>query len=365
MFKFIANTYINSADQFKVLKNGKKPTPESIGVRVKRVADFKTDNIKAVYIRAAKAAAPFSLTADLSGLADGIYRIELYIRLSNGSANSYYSNDFVFKGKPFIVEFEVASGIVKNSGVTETGKIAEGVAALAKKYYAMQYEVDLLDVTGSTTDSTSTLTIAGTDEYQMLTKAELQKYDDACEDPCGTPGFALVTDLLTVADAYTPNEEGFGTYRQAQKDLRLPTAANTRWTKIVPDDYPIPGAYYDQVIIYYCVNRGIMGGDAVGEITTSLTEHVFYIKSDDTHLDGAHYGSLTTTFAGVPGEDTATGATGVVPVEALENLKSDGTIKPGASAIDATTVDIPTEVPVTPVQANANANTDALPEDGD
>lgn len=360
MFKFIANTYINSADQFKVLKNGKS-IPEPIGVRVKRVADFKTDNIKAVYIRAAKAASPFSLEADLSGLADGIYRIELYVRLSNGSANSYYSNDFVFKGKPFIVEFEVVSGKVKNSGITDANKIAEGVAVLAKKYYAMQYEVDLLDVTGNG----NTLTIAGTDEYQMLTKAELQKYDDACEDPCGTPGFALITDLLTVTDKYTPNDEGFGTYRQAQKDLRLPTAANTRWTKIVPDDYPIPGAYYDQVIIYYCVNRGIMGGDAVGEITTSLTEHVFYIKSDDTNLDGAHYGSLTTTFAGTPGEATATGATGVVPVEALENLQSDGTIKPGASAIDATTVDIPTEVPVTPVAANANANTDALPEDGD
>lgn len=352
MFKFISNTYINSADQFRALTNIAK---DPIGIRVKRVADFKTDNIKAVYRRAAKVASPFELAADFEGLTDGIYRIELYVRLSNGSANSYYSNDFVFKGKPFIVEFEVADGKVKNSGITAANKIAEGVAVLAKKYYAMQYEVDLLDVTGDG----NTLTIAGTDEYQMLTKAELQKYDDACEDPCGTPGFALVTDLLTVADAYTPNDEGFGTYRQAQKDLRLPTAANTRWTKIVPDDYPIPGAYYDQVIIYYCVNRGIMGGDAVGEITTSLTEHVFYIKSDVATPTGgttdAAYGSLSKAF---------TTATGVTPVEALENLDS-GAIKSGASAIDATTVDIPTEVPVTPVAANANADTDAIPEDGD
>lgn len=356
MFKFIANTYINSADQFKQLKAGET----ELGVRVKKVADFKYDNVKAVYSRIAKAAAPFELTADLSGLADGIYRIELYVRLSNGSANSYYSNDFVFKGKPFIVEFEVVSGKVKNSGITAANKIAEGVAVLAKKYYAMQYEVDLLDVTGSG----NTLTIKGTDEYQILTKAELQKYDDACGDECATPVFALVTDLLTVTDAYTPNEEGFGTYRQAQKDLRLPTAANTRWTKIVPDDYPIPGALYDQVIIYYCVNRGIMGGDAVGEITTSLTEHVFYIKSDKTGTEetpalGTLAAAFTALFAG-----KGSGTTKIAVVSALENLE-DGAIKEGASAIDATTVDIPTEIPVTPVQADANADTDALPEDGD
>jgi len=339
MFKFIANTYINSADQFKQLKAGET----ELGVRVKKVADFKYDNVKAVYSRIAKAAAPFKLTADLAGSITeaGVYRLELYVRLANGSANSYYSNDFVFKGKPFYVEFEV-KGTAQN--LTVNGKpIAEGIQEIAKKYITMVYENELLEVTGTGTK----LTIAGTDEYQMLTTANLQKYTDACGDDCAVSGFETVADLLTTG-TYVANEEGFGTYRQAQKDLRLPTAANTRWTKIVPDDYPIPGALYDQVIIYYCVNRGIMGGDAVGEITTSLTEHVFYIKSnkngaEETPALGDLATAFTALFAG-----KGSGTTKIAVVSALENLE-DGAIKEGASAIDATTVDIPTEVPVTPV----------------
>jgi hypothetical protein len=50
------------------------------------------------------------------------------------------------------------------------------------------------------------------------------------------------------------------------KDLRLPTAANTRWTAIAKDDMPVFGGHYNEYVIKMCVNRGIMGGDAVGEV---------------------------------------------------------------------------------------------------
>jgi hypothetical protein len=73
--------------------------------------------------------------------------------------------------------------------------------------------------------------------------------------------------------------EGFGTFRQITKDLRLPTAANTRWNRIALDETPMPHGKYTEYIIKYCVNRGIMGSDAVGEVTKSLTNHVFYVES--------------------------------------------------------------------------------------
>ena len=72
--------------------------------------------------------------------------------------------------------------------------------------------------------------------------------------------------------------EGFGTYQWILKNLRLPTAARTSWTAINADEAPIIGAKYNEYIIRYCVNRGIMGGDAVGEVTKSLTTHVFYVN---------------------------------------------------------------------------------------
>jgi 2-hydroxy-3-keto-5-methylthiopentenyl-1-phosphate phosphatase len=64
------------------------------------------------------------------------------------------------------------------------------------------------------------------------------------------------------------------------KDYRLPTAANTRWTKIIQDETPVVGAKYNQYTIVQCVNRGIMGGDAVGEVAKSKTTHVFFVKQD-------------------------------------------------------------------------------------
>ena len=73
-------------------------------------------------------------------------------------------------------------------------------------------------------------------------------------------------------------KEGFGTYQWILKNLRLPTAARTSWTAINADETPIIGAKYDEYVIRYCVNRGIMGGDAVGEVTKSLTTHVFYVN---------------------------------------------------------------------------------------
>lgn len=64
------------------------------------------------------------------------------------------------------------------------------------------------------------------------------------------------------------------------KDYRLPTASNTRWNKIVQDETPVVGAKYNQYTIVQCVNRGIMGGDAVGEVVKSKTTHVFFVKQD-------------------------------------------------------------------------------------
>ena len=53
-----------------------------------------------------------------------------------------------------------------------------------------------------------------------------------------------------------------------------------RFAGINEEELPVPGAKYNEYIINYCVNRGIMGGDAVGEVTRSLTTHVFYVKQD-------------------------------------------------------------------------------------
>lgn len=74
---------------------------------------------------------------------------------------------------------------------------------------------------------------------------------------------------------------GFGTYSQLLKDLRLPTAAHTGWNSVQKDEMPIVGATYTQYIIkYYAPSMANPSFTAVGNRSMSETTHVFWVKSD-------------------------------------------------------------------------------------
>ena len=42
---------------------------------------------------------------------------------------------------------------------------------------------------------------------------------------------------------------------------------------------PIPGAHYNQYTIHYCVDRGPLGLNAVGDNVKSVTTVVFYVNT--------------------------------------------------------------------------------------
>lgn len=262
MFQFTTTTVINN----NVEGDGVRFSGKSGVLNVKRHNKFKKENVVAVYKRVASDPEMAEVTLDLNSLEAGFYRIALYIRLS-GNNNSYYANDFVFKGKPLYIEFESKG---------EAGsELCDKVIKIANKYISMVYENKLLDLSKNGT----VLKIKGVDEYQRITKAQLEKFnkDAGIETFRGYLGaFEVVKDATVVK----VGKEGFGTYSHLLKDLRLPTAANTRFTRILQDEAPIPGKKYDQYTIYYCVDRGILGGDAVGDIVKSRTTHVFYVNQD-------------------------------------------------------------------------------------
>jgi hypothetical protein len=74
---------------------------------------------------------------------------------------------------------------------------------------------------------------------------------------------------------------GFGTYSQLSKDLRLPTAVHNHWLSVQKDEMPIVGALYTQYIItYYAPSTANPSFTAVGNRSMSETTHVFWVKSD-------------------------------------------------------------------------------------
>lgn len=241
----------------------------------KRVNKFLKPNVVAIYKKEASDPVLGKVTFTMSNQGVGNYRVALYIRLS-GSQNSYYSNDFVFKGKPLMYEFAI-----KNASAT-AADVAKEAARVIEKIQTIYGDHWI-----KASANGNNLVIEGMDEYQLFTKAEIQKFNPDLNTALVGGEFETIATALPADDpdydrqnTIVKSKEGFGTYWMILKDLRLPTMEARRFAGINEEELPVPGAKYNEYIINYCVNRGIMGGDAVGEVTRSLTTHVFYVKQD-------------------------------------------------------------------------------------
>lgn len=229
-------------------------------IEVRRVNKFLKSNVSAMYKRAASDPVIGKAEFTITNPGAGIYRLKLYIRLS-GSQNSYYSNDFVFKGKPFVYEFKIASN---STTATDVAKEIKRVIDKIQAFYGDKYIKTEVDG--------SKLIIHGVDEYQLFTEAKIQKLNTAANNPLTNEVFEDVTEGTIIKSV-----EGFGTYTHILKDLRLPTIEARKFEAVNQEELPVPGAKYNQYIIEYKVDRGLFGGAAVGQQVTSKTTHVFYV----------------------------------------------------------------------------------------
>lgn len=229
-------------------------------IEVRRVNKFLKSNVSAMYKRAASDPVIGKAEFAITNPGAGIYRLKLYIRLS-GSQNSYYSNDFVFKGKPFVYEFKIASSS------TEAANVAKEIKRVIDKIQAFYGDKYIKAEVAE-----GKLIIHGVDEYQLFTEAKIQKLNTAANNPLTNEVFEDVTE-----GTITKSVEGFGTYTHILKDLRLPTIEARKFEAVNQEELPVPGAKYNQYIIEYKVDRGLFGGAAVGQQVTSKTTHVFYV----------------------------------------------------------------------------------------
>lgn len=274
MFQFTTTTLINDALDYTT----KLPRWEVKGetLQIKRVGNFKKANVVAMYKRAYSAPVLAKAVLDMTTItqASGVFRIAMYIRLS-GNQNSYYSNDFVFKGKPLYIEFE------KKAGDT-AAQLATKVANQIKKYQrAYDFKHFNVSVSGNT------LMIEAVDEYQRFTKMDIEYFDPDLREiacTCAEGAFAVIASAKEAGaegfdskNILTQGREGFGTYQNIIKDLRIPTLDVRRFAAPLQDEVPIINGKYSQYTIYYKVDRGLMGGAAVGQQVVSQTTHVFYV----------------------------------------------------------------------------------------
>lgn len=195
-----------------------------------------------------------------------VARLYLYVGLE-GSEESIYANDWYRKGMPLSISF--ANDTAAN--------MATNIVDTVKRFNVFTKVKKVLDVT---VKGNTTLVISGTHEYQRLQKicvlidAGMGEETAIVNYEANRKEDAAVTNVVTGVN-------GFGTYSQLLKDLRLPTAAHTHWMSVQKDEMPIVGATYTQYIItYYAPSTSNPSFTAVGNRSMSETTHVFWVKND-------------------------------------------------------------------------------------
>lgn len=204
----------------------------------------------------------------LDAAAAKVARLYLYVGLE-GSEESIYANDWYRKGMPLSVSFtnDTAENMVTN------------IIDTVNRFNVFTKVKKVLDVKAKEGEAT-TLVISGTHEYQRL-----QKIQVLIDAGYGEETAIVNYELNHKADEAVKDEvkgvNGFGTYSQLIKDLRLPTAAHTNWLSVQKDEMPSVGAVYTQYIInYYAPSTANPSFTAIGNRSMSETTHVFWVKSD-------------------------------------------------------------------------------------
>lgn len=309
MFQFTTTNVINSDKDYttgKPLWSAQDVALDKpASLNVKRVSKFLKPNVVSIYKAVANDPKMAKVTIDLSqikgknkesqnkesqngesqdvgpqdvGPQDGeLYRLSVYIGLTQASQESRYANDLILKGKPFTVDFVWKGG---------AADVAKNLVKIINKYAVMVYGEKLLNVSYSGTF----LTIEAVNEYQRFRKVNIEKFDAEAYFGRGEYNAVRTLENLTeqssngaltgTVEGYFVGKEGFGTYSYLLHNLRIPTPMRTRAFGVNLDENPIIGAKYNQYTIHYCTDRGVLGTNAVGDTVKSVTTHVFYVNQN-------------------------------------------------------------------------------------
>lgn len=285
MFQFTTTNVLNS---LKDLTTGKDlittvETPGKEEVMIKRIGNFKKANVESIHHTAGSEAELAAVCMDLSNVVakDKKYRLNMYIGLTQGSADSRYANDLYHKGKAFSIDFD---------GLATAAETVAKLADVLKKYDILVYGDKQLNVYSSDV----LLALEAVNEYQRFVRVNIEELNASAYSEMGdykvikslddfkekmTSHDAVIKAGAPVKEGLFVGKEGFGTYSYLLHNLRLPTAARFgafAWNK---EESPVPGVVYDEYVIRYCVNRGELGLNAVGDTVKSVTTHVIYVPS--------------------------------------------------------------------------------------
>ena len=308
MFQYTNTILVNSATDSSGLPKWTSQAEDTASDPVvqgvfnyKRVNKFIKDNVvdsviyKRVGYNPVMSTATITIPTSVTST-PGLYRVALYLRYAQGNRNSFFANDMTFYGKPLWIDFVV------KAGDTPTDVAARIVTNYEKYKVIWDNKVLTISNTGAV------VTITAADEFIRFMKADIEKFqpldvDCACSDNCECRYVPVISAKQATDPDYdgtnviVQGKEGFGTFYQIYKDLRLPTMEAVRYAGINQEELPIPGVLYTQYTLHYRKRRGVLGTNAVGDLVTSGTTHVFFVAANlVTQFEAAiaNIGTITT-----------------------------------------------------------------------
>ena len=288
MFKYSTSTILNGytgdittfVDENGVQRITTDTTSGSEYINITRLGKFEKSAVQSIYYRPGTNGTAGTATITCATATNpskgetatiaGVYRLKLYVKLS-GNNDEFYANDMVFKGKPYVYEFAITNASATATDIATAAK--EAIDKAGKRFNDTAFSV-------TQSDAVLTITTIGKDNvYRSITECTLQKFDATVNSALvgGEYIDVVVCSQDDTTNTLVPCVNPFGNYLELIKDLRIPTAENTGWTSLMQDEMPVAGVVYDQFIIYMSKNRGVMGGDAVGQPVQSVTAHSIWV----------------------------------------------------------------------------------------
>ena len=221
---------------------------------------FFKDGIQKIYYKEGYEGEMAKVEVDLAQLnptAKTYYRLDIYVKVQ-GAEPYIYATSWIQKGRPFWVEFSLAS--------TGTNPDADALVKAINKEHVFQVGND--QITAEVNGTKVVLT--ATADYLRFAKVQVVKLNDEGDD----------TEVVLDIKPTVKGQASFGTYSHIIKDIQLPTNENTRWMHLRQDETPVIGAIYDQFIIEYAAEANNRPLGAVGCEVKSHTTHTFWVKKE-------------------------------------------------------------------------------------
>lgn len=263
MFQFTTTNIINSS----LDSNGTtaKYSGDASAFTVTRVGKFLVSNVvgsvfKKAYTAGVLEIAQVTIPTITAGL---VARLDVDVRLSQ-QTHSEYANSYLYFKKPVTVE------------VIATGTATTDATALAAQINGLKDRFGHSYITASTSGADLILTAKNVHQRFFSIKIlseQAAPYTNTIIEP-------LFDDVSsTTFSVTTPGLVGFGNDEWMYARIRMQSLDNHRPFGIARDELPVIGGNYTQYTLRYQVAKDHVDGVSLAN-DTSITTHVFYVKSD-------------------------------------------------------------------------------------